>query len=507
MSVQRLIVIVLVLAASAGIVAVRSPGQRYTSHYENVLGTSMDLTVLASSEQRAIDAEVAVLKQIDHDAGILSGYDRDTEFSRWMQTRGSATQVSPELFEVLGLFDVWRQRTGGALDAAAERVSRVWKAAAVSGHVPSDRDLDGAVLDVRRRHWILDPVAHTATHVSATPVMLNSFTKSYIVDRAARAALAVRSVRGVVVNIGGDLAVRGDLTETVRVTDPRDNADNGPALARLAVRNRAVATSGGYRRGFDIAGGHYSHIVDPRTGRPAGHVLSATVVAAHAVDAGALATALCVLTLEDSARLASQIPGVEYLLVLPDGQRIESRGWPGLQAAPTRSFTTPNPVARMYASEQTWNPDFELTIAVELARQGGMAKRPYVAVWIENKDRFPVRLIALWYQKSRYLPELTAWSRAERQRAMADGTDIIGSVASATRSPGSYTFKWDGKDQQGNLVKPGPYTVCIEASREHGTYQLLRQEMDFSGVARQVALPGGTEVTAASLNYHRVAAR
>jgi FAD:protein FMN transferase len=291
------------------------------------------------------------------------------------------------------------------------------------------------------------------------------------------------------------------------VTDPRDNADNAPALARFAVRNRAVATSGGYRRGFDIAGAHYSHIVDPRTGRPAGHVLSATVVAEHAVDAGALATALCVLTLEDSARLASQIPGVEYLIVLPDGQRIESRGWPGLESAPTRSFSTPNPVARMYASEQAWNPDFELTVAVELARPGGMTKRPYVAVWIENKDRFPVRLIALWYQKSRYLPELTAWSRAERQRAMADGTDIIGSVASATRSPGAYTFKWDGKDQQGNLVKPGTYTVCIEVSREHGTYQLLRQEMDFSGVAREVVLPGGTEVTAASLNYHRIAGR
>jgi thiamine biosynthesis lipoprotein ApbE len=507
MSIKRLIVAVLVLTVSISIVVVRSRGQRYASHYENVLGTSMDLTVLASSEQAAKDAETAVLKQIDHDARILSGYERDSEFSRWSQTRGEAVPVSPELFEVLGLFDVWRQRTGGALDAAAERVSRVWQAAAVSGHLPSDTDLAAAVDDVRQRHWILDPVADTAMHVSATPVMLNSFTKSYIVDRAARAGLAVRSVRGVVVNIGGDLAVRGDWTESVRVTDPRDNADNAPALARLAVRNRAVATSGGYRRGFDIAGAHYSHIVDPRTGRPAGHVLSATVVAEHAVDAGALATALCVLTLDDSERLASLIPGVEYLMVLPDGQHIESRGWSGLEAAPTRSFTTPTPVARMYASEQTWNPEFELTVAVELARPGGMAKRPYVAVWIENKDRFPVRLIALWYQKSRYLPELTAWSRAERQRAMADGTDIISSVASATRSPGAYTFKWDGKDQQGAFVKPGTYTVCIEVSREHGTYQLLRQEMDFSGVAREVALPGGTEVTAASLNYHRVAGR
>jgi hypothetical protein len=161
----------------------------------------------------------------------------------------------------------------------------------------------------------------------------------------------------------------------------------------------------------------------------------------------------------------------------------------------------------VYASEQTWNPAFELTVAVDLARPGGFAKRPYVAVWIEDKDRFPVRTIALWFQKSRYLPELKAWSRDERLRATTEGTDIIDSVSSATRSPGSYTFKWDGKDQRGNLVKPGTYFVLIEVAREHGTYQIFRQEMDFSGVANRMILPGGTEVTAASLDYHKVAGR
>jgi thiamine biosynthesis lipoprotein len=507
MKLHRVFVAVVLLAGSAALLAVRARPHPYAYHYDNVLGTSMDLTVVASSAKVASLAEAAVLRQIDHDAGILSGYDQSSEFSRWFQTRGQAVPVSPELFEVLGLFDTWRERTGGALDAAAERVSRVWEASAASGLLPSGAELTSAVDDVRQQHWRLDSVARTATHLSTTPVMLNSFTKSYIVDRAARAALATGSVRGVVVNIGGDLVVRGDWTEAVRVTDPQDHADNGPSLARLAVRNRAVATSGGYRRGFDIAGTHYSHIVDPRTGRPTGHVLSATVVADEAVDAGALATAFCVLTPAASQRLASQVPGVEFVMVLADGRRIESPGWRSLDAEPSRSPSTPNVFARVYASEQTWNPAFELVVTVDLARPAGMAKRPYLAVWIEDKDKFPVRTLALWYQKARYLPELKAWYRDDRLRAMAEGTDILASVASATRSPGSYTFKWDGKDQQGTLVKPGTYLVSIEVSREHGTYQILRQEVDFSGVPKHVVLPGGTEVTAASLDYHKMAGR
>jgi hypothetical protein len=47
----------------------------------------------------------------------------------------------------------------------------------------------------------------------------------------------------------------------------------------------------------------------------------------------------------------------------------------------------------------------------------------------------------------------------------------------------------------------GKYTVFIEAAREHGTYQLIKQEMKFDGKAKNQVLPGGEEMTAASLSY------
>ena len=105
-------------------------------------------------------------------------------------------------------------------------------------------------------------------------------------------------------------------------------------------------------------------------------------------------------------------------------------------------------VATLYAAEQaTWNPAWQLTVSSNSLRPGGMAKRPYVAVWIEDKDRFPVRTVALWYDgKARYLPEMRAWSRADRLRAMADGSQIVDAVTSPTRQAGRYTLQWDGKD-------------------------------------------------------------
>jgi thiamine biosynthesis lipoprotein len=76
-------------------------------------------------------------------------------------------------------------------------------------------------------------------------------------------------------------------------------------LDKLMISNKAVATSGNYRRGQLINGKWYSHIIDPRTGEPAGEVISATVVSPNATDAGALATAMNVLTPAESASTCS----------------------------------------------------------------------------------------------------------------------------------------------------------------------------------------------------------
>jgi thiamine biosynthesis lipoprotein len=141
----------------------------YAFHYENVLGTSLELKVGAASPEDAGRAEQAALGEIEREAKILSSWDPDSEFSRWERTRGEAVRVSQELAEVLGLFDQWRGRTGGALDASAEAVTRVWKQAEARQEPPTDADLAAAVEAVRRRHWQLDAANHTATHLDATP--------------------------------------------------------------------------------------------------------------------------------------------------------------------------------------------------------------------------------------------------------------------------------------------------------------------------------------------------
>src|SRR5215470_17548216 len=324
------------------------------SQFENVLGTSLELKFAAASGDEAARAEAAAFAEIERLDHILSGYERESEFNRWLSAPRRPTPVSPELFEAMSLFDQWRERTNGALDPAAQVVSELWRRAAAERRMPSADELQAAVSTVARPHYRLDAAARTATRLDDAPLILNSFVKIYIANRAADAAMRAARLDGLVINIGGDLVVRGALAEDVRIADPKADAENDEPLARVSIRNRAVATSGNYRRGVEINGRWYSHIVDPRTALPVDHVISATVVAPQAADAGALATAFCVLSPEESLRLSASLTEVECLLITKNGDRLESEGWRALEAQPAPSA---GPIAApAAATTQTWDP-------------------------------------------------------------------------------------------------------------------------------------------------------
>jgi hypothetical protein len=201
--------------------------------------------------------------------------------------------------------------------------------------------------------------------------------------------------------------------------------------------------------------------------------------------------------------------------VKKNGQQVKSDNWSSLEApvaqiqmaAVTKPATARLGMAAAGPSGPTWDPSTELTIDFEIAQVRGMAKRPFVAAWVEDADRFQVKTIALWYHEDRYLTEMKAWYRSDRVRAMAEGHEIVRSVSGATRGPGKYSLKWDGKDNDGKLVKAGKYTVYLEVAREHGTYQLMKQEMDFNGTPKDVHFPANTEVAASSFDYHKLAGK
>lgn len=137
------------------------------------------------------------------------------------------------------------------------------------------------------------------------------------------------------------------------------------------------------------------------------------------------------------------------------------------------------------------------------AATGGRVNNPYIAVWLEDASGALVRTVSLWYKsnESKYLQELRRWYTDNRTRVSAGGTDGTRTASGATRLPGSYSVTWDGKTDTGTQAPQGEYFVCIEAAREHGPYELIRESVTLGTSGLTKALAPNGELTAASVAF------
>ncbi len=492
-------------------------------HHENVMGTSMELRVRADNAEAAKGAEDRILREIDRLSAIFSTYDKNSEFSRWQSAPKRAVKVSPELFEVLQACDLWQSRSGGAFDPRVEALSRLWKSGSKLGRVPTPQELTNAKTQMSSPAWRLDPVACTVERLTDCPLSLNAIAKGYILEHACDATLkASRGVHGLLLNVGGDMRVCGEMIRTFAITNPHADSESSPPLALASVRDRAVATSGNSQRGYRIQDQWYSHILDPRSGVPVSGIASATVIAERSADADALATIFNVLSTEASFRLAKTVPGVECLIVTTDGRVARSDGWHQYEVAkPLVLALADEPKAKngddkpvKEKPKAPWADDFEVVINYEInepdAANMRRYRRPYVAIWVEDKDGRIVRNLILWVSfggagHERWLPDLRRWYKSEKARKLVDQDKSAEPVARPTRLPGKYSVIWDGKDDHGKPVDSGEYVISIDAAREHGTYQNIRKPVTITKTAFAEELKGNVEIKSASIEYRRKA--
>jgi thiamine biosynthesis lipoprotein len=323
-------------AADAGIQRMRrtEQPQQYAFHYERVLGTSFELQVIAADSAAATRAEEAALAEVDRLSGVLSSYSATSELSGWLSQPGVVMSVSPALGDVLLAAEAWRVRTGGAFNPAASSVIDLLRDAdPVSLSVTAlDAPARSRAMNVRLRAmrqplWTVNRARGSACRLTDLPISLDAIAKGYIVDRVAHVAREVAGITQVLVNIGGDLRHHGARAVQVSVADPNAPAENAAPLSVVRLMGEALATSGGYRRGFAMDGQTVSHIIDPRTGRPVSRVVSASVVAPDCMTADALSTAFSVMTPGESVTLADAFDGVGCLLVEQDGTITSNDVW------------------------------------------------------------------------------------------------------------------------------------------------------------------------------------
>lgn len=337
-----------------------------------LMGTEASLRVTAESREVALAGAEAAVRALERTEERLSTWTEESELARLNHSPlGEPVELSPELASELAAALACSRATEGAFDPTVGSLVEAW-GLREGGEVPAPPELDAA-----RRAAGADGLAlegrDGAAAVRRTPglrIEEGGFGKGAALDAALAALGETPGVASAVLDLGGQVAVyarrevtapaaraeasssptheadartpirvgaepasaRGTAAGTCEGPEPASARPSAGAEVAVAhpdrrdlpvavvhVASGSVATSGNSERGLVVGGERLSHLLDPRTGRPAVDFGSLTVVAPSALEADCLSTGLYVLGPEAAVAWAADRPGIEVLALRRHG--------------------------------------------------------------------------------------------------------------------------------------------------------------------------------------------
>lgn len=281
------------------------------------LGTIVTLSFF-SDEERAPDIAEAVFGEIERVESLMSPRRPRSDVSRI--NRGPwPVEVSRETFALVRRSRAISIETGGAFDITFAALSPLWDLANEHFTPPSRGAVAARLFLVDYRNMLLDPRASTvAFRRPGMKIGMGAVAKGYAVERAIEVMKSL-GVESGIVEAGGDLQVIGRKGRRPWLTGLRHPRRDAILLTIDMEDGDSAATSGDYER-FAIRGGRrYHHILDPRTGFPAGGgIISVTVISRSAVLSDAYATAIFVMGLDGIREFLGRHGEIDVILVDED---------------------------------------------------------------------------------------------------------------------------------------------------------------------------------------------
>lgn len=311
-----------------------------TTYHVRLALASLDDTALLDAARAAVDAAVQGVDQ------RMSTYRADSELSQLNRYAGGRPfALSADTISVLQMARSVSLATDGAFDITAGSFVNLWGFGPEKAQrVVTPYELAMLKSAVGTGALEIDPRTRTATKADPRVYAdLSAIAKGFGVDQAA-IALDALGISDYMVEVGGEVRAKGRRHDgrawQIGIEEPQRTL---PRRARFVVplRDMAMATSGDYRICFEQDGQHYSHEIDPRTGRPiANGLTSVTVAASQCAIADAYATALIVLGPERGVEVAEQLGLAAYFVLRDVDGRHQDRMTTAFAALGGRPATT-----------------------------------------------------------------------------------------------------------------------------------------------------------------------
>lgn len=228
------------------------------------------------------------------------------------------------------------EASGGAFDPTIGPLVEAWGFGREGKKNLNQKHLD-SLMEFTGYHLIEIFNNQVLKHDSRVRLDYNGIAKGYAVDLLGQ-FLKNQGITSALIDIGGEVLAIGEKPGneqwSIGIEKPtRDAYEHREVKEIIHLKDRAVATSGSYRRYYEHEGKRYSHTINPQTGHPVDHnMLSVSVIADNCALADAWATAFMAMGPEKSMTLVENQPekNLEVIIIIDDGEGgyrvVERRG-------------------------------------------------------------------------------------------------------------------------------------------------------------------------------------
>lgn len=286
----------------------RTMGTSYTIQLENKPDINPDML---SSQIDAILDEVDKSMSTWRDDSELSKINR-TDSTQWIN-------VSPDLLYVLELGQLVSRNTNGAFDITLDPLIDLWGFSTheIKQSIPDNEAIEATLKKIGYHYLTVDVKRKAIKKDIPLKINLSAIAKGFAVDKIAR-HLDSNSINTYLVEVGGEIRAKGTKKDgerwSIAVEEPMTQERRVHRI--IKVTDQAIATSGDYRNFYEINGQHFSHTINPATGRPVTHNLaSVTVIGSNAAYSDALATALMVMGPEKGYQFCNRYKIPAYFII------------------------------------------------------------------------------------------------------------------------------------------------------------------------------------------------
>ena len=220
------------------------------------------------------------------------------------------------------------EETGGSFDMTIGPIARIWG----FGAFQKPDSINPVLIDSLKQYVDYRKVKiENAKIVKDNPNILlnfNAIAQGYSVDVLAE-FLEFQGIETYLIDIGGEIFAKGEKPNgdfwKIGIEIPEENSENRIYNRIVELKDEAVATSGNYRKFYELNGVKYAHSLNPQTGYPVKHsLLSTTVIASTAAAADAYATAFMVMGVNETLAFVKNHPDIKVYLMYDEQGKIIS---------------------------------------------------------------------------------------------------------------------------------------------------------------------------------------